>query len=145
MRKGFLISSIAVLGLLLSSVYINISSSLPFTIFLSKYSEAPISRGSYCVLEHPKVSYRLVKCLVGLPGDSVEVSGRKVFINGKFIAEALTESPRSGKKYDVIYPTKIPEGYYFSYASHDESFDSRYEEFGLVQKKWIKRSVWPVY
>ena len=39
----------------------------------------------------------------------------------------------------------IPQQYFFVVADHKDSFDSRYQEFGLVRENYIEGKVYPVW
>ena len=56
----------------------------------------------------------------------------------------LQEKTSDGKPLTPISATSISEGYVFVAGDHPNSFDSRYEEFGLVpiEKVWGKAILW---
>lgn len=109
-------------------------------------------RGDIIVFLSPieKKKY-LVKRLIGLPGDTVEIKDGHVWINGKpavdpLILKSITyyargEYARPGK------PLKIPEDSYFALGDNSlNSVDSRY--WGFVPKKNLAGKVflihWPI-
>jgi conjugal transfer pilin signal peptidase TrbI len=127
-------------------VYINITPSLPYTIFIANYFSKELTKGAYCAVKRGVIApEKLLKQIMGVPGDILEVKEDKVFINDKFIAQLVKKSSRSGTVYHAISSQIIPNDKYFLFASHKESYDSRYEEFGLVDIKNIEREVWPIY
>ncbi len=72
------------------------------------------------------------------------VRNNEYFINGRFIGTAkdyskagvLTKKTKSGV---------IPEGRYFVYAPHKDSFDSRYEEIGWISNSEVIGHAYPIY
>jgi conjugal transfer pilin signal peptidase TrbI len=84
------------------------------------------------------------KIVRGLPGDTVTVSGRQVAINGEDVGVAKT------KAYDrrplaPIAPTVIPPRYYYVQGTSPDSFDSRYQESGLVRAEQVIGVVVPLF
>ena len=71
-------------------------------------------RGDIVILKDPEgdLGFRqfLVKRIVGLPGDTVEVSNKKLYINGKELIEPYTNVDIQDGNYG---PEKVPPGYYF--------------------------------
>ena len=96
----------------------------------------------------------LVKRVVGLPGETISLSGGQVYINGKELAEpwlpaseqGLTTAAR-GAPWDLETPYKIPQDEYFVMGDNrTESCDSRYwgpVAHALIVGKVVVR-VWPL-
>lgn len=121
----------------------NVSDSLPFSFFLStKLRE--VKPKMYVTLEHPKSSLLVAKQVIGLPGDVMEIRNQTLCINGVHYGR-IREETRSGRSIDPIEGGVIPEGYVFVYASHPDSYDSRYAEFGLVAISQLKEKLWPLF
>jgi len=142
---------IALMGLI--SVYLiesegyslrwNRSSSLPYTLFFThKFNQ--ISEGMYVIIDHPKYSSCIGKKIIGRAGDFIEVKNSHVFINGRVIGEARKQST-NGTALHPISSGLIPPGFVFAYAPHPDSFDSRYEEFGLINLDWIREKLCPLF
>ena len=76
---------------------------------------------------------RLIKRVIGLPGESVLISDNTLFINGKEIEDYRPDVETANFKYD----DQITEGYYFVLGDNRyNSSDSRV--FGLVSEEDIK-------
>ena len=137
---------------------------VPFTTFhVSAWSEP--SRGDVDVFFSPADGSRLVKRVVGLPGETVELRDDVLFINGargsyalrdpEPYSRELTEDPHpivatedlgTGSHLMALLPGRparrtfgpylVPAGHYFMMGdSRDNSFDSRY--FGAVPREKI--------
>ena len=78
---------------------------------------------------------RLVKRVIGLPGDVIDINGGDVYVNGQVLNEPYVENPTVEKV--VEYPYTVPDGYYFVMGDHrNVSKDSRH--FGAVPKENIE-------
>jgi len=112
----------------------------------------PPDRGDIIVFRSPVESNKfLVKRLVGLPGDTLEIKQNRLWINGSLLEEPLifrkvvyyNRGPY-GKKGEAI---KVPPGYYFALGDNSlNSIDSRY--WGFVPAKNLAGKVflihWPI-
>lgn len=136
----FIVVSVLVLDI---GVRINRSESLPHHLYVSK-KIGRIDKGMYVSIEHPKTSISVGKQIVGLPKDRISISDNRIFINEREFGQ-LKKVSESGKEYHPIKSGIIPDGHVFLFASHEGSFDSRYEEFGLVPIEWIKEELWPLF
>lgn len=89
-----------------------------------------------------------VKRVIGLPGETVQIKGKDIYINGKKISEHYGKEPIT-KAGIAAKPLTLAKDEYFVMGDNREvSFDSRYEEVGPVKKdniggKVILR-VWPL-
>ena len=106
-------------------------------------------------LEDPRID--LVKRLIGLPGDTVELREKRLFVNGKEVhdegfavhKDARVGSERSAASYalfrrDNFGPVTVPAGQYFFLGDNrDHSYDSRY--WGTVPRHYIKGRAFIIY
>lgn len=109
-----------------------------------------VKRGDILVFkfpEQPEVLY--VKRLVGLPGETLEIRQRQVYIDGVAIDEpykvhrdlelASAGNPHSflvDNRKDNFGPVTVPEGNYFMLGDNrDNSADSRY--FGFLPQEYV--------
>lgn len=117
---------------------------------LSYHFSAP-QRGDVIVLNSPvDPSQELIKRIIGLPGDQIELQNGKVFINGQQLDEPYLPSSTQtqGKTFlsdGQIY--KVPSDSYFVMGDNrDVSLDSRY--FGPIKRSQIVGKAffkyWPI-
>ena len=91
---------------------------------------------------------RIVKRIIGLPGETVKYDNNILYINGKRTHDDFRMKTRD---YDLSKYTeydKIPEGYYFVLGDNrTNSMDSRDYKIGLVKKSQILGKpifrIWP--
>jgi signal peptidase I len=117
---------------------------IPFTD--DKLFPQPVSRGDIVIFPYPKdPSVDYIKRVVGLPGETLEVQGKTVLINGKPLDEpyAYYEPTREGifgVKCDGLAfcgPLTIPPGHIFVMGDNRlDSADSRV--WGFVDTRTIK-------
>ena len=119
-------------------------------LFLNKvqYRFFDIKRGDIVSLEYADTKY-LIKRIIGLPGESLEIKDNQVYINGKVLEEEYLEEDLvySDFSLDETGYQTIPENMYFVLGDNrEDSMDSR--EIGLVSKEQIKGKIfmrfWPV-
>lgn len=99
------------------------------------YRFHPIERGDVVVFWYPKdPSVSFIKRVVGLPGDTVEIRGGILYVNGQVVREEYL-APRF-RDHDTTPPTPVRRGYYFVLGDHrNSSNDSR--SWGEVPEKYI--------
>jgi signal peptidase I len=90
----------------------------------------------------------MVKRVIGLPGELIEIREKKVFVNGKELAEPYAYfagvEPDQPSPQDVYGPFQIPEhGYVLLGDNRNRSYDSRF--FGPVDRDKIFGQVHLVY
>lgn len=150
-----------ILGFVLSQTHltINHSPSLGYKAFLCFKGLTP-KRGDFVSIEgHPTAYFEglhYTKRLVALPGERIQIhdnQGHKtrvhdnrvhdnrvhesqMFVGDHFVG-TLRTTTRDGKALHPLKTTAIPEGQVFVSAYNPQSFDSRYEEFGLVKETCI--------
>lgn len=103
-------------------------------------------RGDIVVLRSPlEPGGRLIKRIIGLPGDQIAISMGRVWVNGEPLDEPYTDVPMS----DFMLPVRVPEGTYFVLGDNRHprgSQDSR--RFGVVPREALEgRAIvrfWPV-
>jgi len=79
---------------------------------------------------------KLIKRVIGLPGDDIEYRDDKLYVNGKNISENYTRKETEDFILEVVGYSKIPENKYLIMGDNRPySKDSR--TFGLIDKKDI--------
>ena len=143
-----LFNLIGILGLYLISFFVEpcslirvTSDSLPFRYFVG-FSLGSLERERYVLFDHG--SQAIAKQIKGLPGDQIDIRNRSIYVHGENCGVIRSHS-KSGRPFHPIQERVIPNGYIFVCGTHDESFDSRYEEFGLVEINNLRKSLWPIF
>jgi signal peptidase I len=111
----------------------------------------PIERGDIIVFKYPEQPEILyVKRAIGLPGETLEIRDKKVYVNGQPIDEpykvhrdSITHRRTSDSYFlsfdsqrDNYGPVVVPEESYFMMGDNrDDSADSRY--FGFLQRDYV--------
>jgi signal peptidase I len=96
-----------------------------------------LQRGDVIVFKYPKSpDTDYVKRLIGLPGETVEMKGRTVLINGKPLEEKYTQYIDPESIYSHYGPYEVPQDQYFAMGDNrDNSLDSRW--WGFVPRDHI--------
>lgn len=98
----------------------------------------PVERGDIVVFrypEAPEVDY--IKRVIGLPGDTVEVRDRQVWVNGAPLDESyVSEAHRTGYYPEAARQRVAPDHFFVLGDHRNDSLDSR--EWGLVPASHVK-------
>lgn len=107
------------------------------------FSEKP-QRGDLIIYVLPKEGVNVIKRVVAIPGDTVELRGKELRINGELKAESYVQYSEGGAK-DLPLLT-VPEGKVVVLGDNrDLSKDSRYYESPFIDQLWIKGRAFAVY
>jgi conjugal transfer pilin signal peptidase TrbI len=123
-------------------VVINHSESLPIHFVLIEKGQIPTKLNQIFVFKvrnnpHYKMQeMNFIKLVGGFAGDKIETNGRDFYVRGKFIGTAKTQSLK-GLPLEMSKMGTIPEHTFFAYTPHIDSFDSRYQDLGLIDEKDI--------
>ena len=120
-------------------------------ILVSKflYYFQPIQRGEVIVFKFPQDESRdFIKRVIGLPGETLEIRGKQILINGKPLDEPYAvygdwSVPRLGDR-ERLGPIVIPPGRLFMMGDNrDHSMDSRI--WGFLDTQKVKGKAFIVY
>ena len=107
------------------------SDSLPYRTFLELKRIKP-QLGQYAYFESPWYGGRVIKKIVGREGDKLSYDAQgNLWVGNQKIGKAITQS-KEGRLLTPIKAGIIPQGMVFVEGEHERSFDSRYEELGLI-------------
>jgi signal peptidase I len=112
-----------------------------------------IKRGDVIVFKYPMEPERdFIKRVIGLPGETLELKKKVVYINGQplkedyvhFLVPIGAGGLEAMDKRDDYGPVTVPEGYYFAMGDNrDNSQDSRW--WGFLSRDYIKGKALMVY
>jgi len=111
---------------------------------VSRYSGLP-ERGDIIIVKYPGMDGTYVKRAMGLPGDTLEVTGSVLYING----EAVDEGYINDEPYPDWGPLTVPEDHVFVMGDNRaHSLDSRASNIGPIKKSEIEGHalfvIWPL-
>lgn len=150
------------IGLFLSLIFcltsryqlaLNVTHSLPQTLFLIEKKSHSVTRGDYIAFRWVKGGpipngIVVIKEVVGVAGDSVHhrqmKDGLWVEINGKAIS-LIKPFAQNGEELVPGTTGVIPEKHYFVHAPHPDSLDSRYALTGFVNHAQIVGRAIPLF
>jgi len=115
---------------------------IPFTLVKVTRGEAP-ARGDVIIFDAPDDGTRLIKRIVAVGGDRLEVRAGHVLVNGQPADDKAHLDLRSGGGPDVT-PVTVPAGHVFAMGDfRGNSRDSRF--FGFVREDTIYAKASHVY
>ncbi|MCD6423194.1 MAG: signal peptidase I [Elusimicrobia bacterium] len=118
------------------------------------YRNHPIQRGDIIVFKSPVDEKQLIKRVIAIGGDTIEIKYKKVYLNWEELSEPYVYFEYPDKYFvgDFIPEMKVPEGCLFVLGDNrDRSEDSRYwkdaegrhiyfikeeDVVGKISKKW---------
>lgn len=122
---------------------VNNSDSLPFRTFIQFRNWEP-KKESYSIVDSDWYGGRLIKKIIGVEGDPIAYNDEgDLLVNGENLGKPQ-QMTKAGKTLTSIQEQVIPPGKVFVYAPHERSFDSRYEELGLVSVTALQGVVYPL-
>jgi signal peptidase I len=112
-----------------------------------------VKRGDVVVFKYPQEPERdFIKRVVGLPGETLELRRKTVYINGRPLQEPYVHllspaSPEGVAAYDLresYGPVTVPAGHYFVMGDNrDNSQDSRF--WGFLPESYLKGKALMIY
>lgn len=112
------------------------------------FPQLKIQRGMIVTFKAPaEMEKEYVKRIIGLPGETIKIIDKKVYINGTPLDEPYTffKDPTIEHSYRDNFPEfKVPENHYFCMGDNrDHSYDSRF--WGPVPADNIIGKPWRIY
>src|SRR4030066_130564 len=102
-------------------------------------------RGDIIVLRSPQnPNSDLIKRIIAVPGDTVEIKDDAVFVNGAALVEPYTLEP----PHYLVFPEDIPSGQYFVLGDNRNNSSDSHRGWtvprrNIVGKAWV--TYWPPY
>ena len=133
-------------------IFVNLTDSLPDKYFLVITGKLPL-KNDYAAFKNDKsskfYSQPFIKKIIGIGGDEIKQLNNNYWIASDhypFITPAgvAKEYSLTGEKLDKTATGKIPNNYYYAYAPHKDSLDSRYQQIGLISKSDIIGKAMPI-
>jgi signal peptidase I len=127
----------------------------PLAIGRATLPVRPVRRGDIIVFKYPEEPDRdFIKRVIGLPGETVELRAKKVYINGQPINEPYVHflTPPTSDLQEITSsdvrerfgPVTVPPDHYFVMGDNrDNSQDSRY--WGFLPREYIKGKALLIY
>ena len=85
-----------------------------------------------------KSDIRLIKRVIGLPGENIEYKDNELYINGKVVEDVALIRTGDFTLKELYGVDRIPEDYYFVLGDNRTvSKDSRYYDIGLIKRSEI--------
>lgn len=108
-------------------------------------------RGDVVIFRYPvDPKMMFIKRCIGLPGDTIEIKDKIVYVNNKKLDEKYVfhkdfrTFPKDYVPRDNFGPIKVPEGHYFVMGDNrDYSSDSRF--WGFLPDEYLRGKAWIVY
>lgn len=101
--------------------------------------EKTVKRGDILVFWSDELGEKLIKRVVGLPGDHIQLDDEgKMFVNGAYFPESYVHFPD-----EVSGEWQVPQGQYLFMGDNREgSFDARYWENPYIPGEEISGKAW---
>lgn len=124
-------------------VIFNCTNSLSEKLFIVKVGDNELKHGDFVVayskgLPNMPDKMQLIKKVVGLPNQTISFIHNNLYIDGIFCCEAHDRKVIWGEVHPLtLRQMIIPTDCYFVKGTSNNSFDSRYKEFGFICKNQI--------
>lgn len=130
-------------------IAINRTHSLPYKLFVIDKKSHPEKLGQYVAFLTDKKAtggfeLMFVKQIACLPGQDISVNGQSVYCDSTLIAQAKLTSLK-GEPLKTIAQQTVAPNHYFVKGTHPDSYDSRYESFGLIAQERFVGQAYPLF
>lgn len=134
-----------------SPLLFNWSGSLPYSVAWLSRNLSSLRRGDYVLYafsgsaaaDYPGLAQQpFFKLVAGVPGDAIRVDGRNVFVAEQYAGFAKLKT-FDGRPLSPLSARVVPEGFLYVRGTSPDSFDSRYQEAGLVDRRSLFGKVIP--
>lgn len=127
----------------------NYTNSLPQTLFAIHIGQKDVKRGDYISFYPPRRATSgnempFVKKVVCLPGERIRSYGQQIFCEDKPVALAK-EFSLKGLPLQKVSDQVLGEDDYFVVGTHPDSFDSRYQNFGPINRCRFIGKAYPIF
>lgn len=122
---------------------LNKTDSLPYKAFIQLPKKTP-EKGDYTLVSSAWYGGILIKRIIGVEGDEISYTKDGKVKVGSQVIENQKSKSKDGRNLTPIKTTTIPKGYVFLHAPHSSSFDSRYQELGLISVKTLQGTAYPI-
>ena len=103
--------------------------------FILSVIPSRIERGDVVIIE--AADQKILKRVIGIPGDSIQIHDGRVYINGK-----MTDNIDTDYAGIAMAPIFLEDGEYFILGDNrGNSLDSRYTKIGVINERQILREV----
>lgn len=146
-KESFIYFTLGFLLVFIFSYYIRFliseTDSLAYHFFLHLPHVSP-KKGDLTMVESDWYQKKIVKKIIGISGDCIHIKpSGEVFVNQEKIGFPK-KIAADGRNLKPINPQQIPAGYVFLHSNHPSSFDSRYQELGLIPVSSLQGLVIPL-
>jgi signal peptidase I len=138
--------SLFVVGIISEEIQVIYSktNSLPENLFIRLKNVKPC-KGNLTMTKNDLFQGNIIKRVIGTSGDHIWYDDNfRLWVNDFCVGEVKIYAA-SGKQLTPIPQQTIPDGVVFLYAPHLESFDSRYQEVGLVPLSQLQGKILAVF
>lgn len=124
-------------------VMFNTTHSLPHVMYLTNPKTVFFKHGDIIAFPHNASKNTVIKRVIGVEGDLISQKQKAIVVHD--LELALKDTRSNGDSLTPLKIKVIPKGMVFVAGEHSDSFDSRYDEFGLISVSDVKGQVWPVF
>lgn len=96
-----------------------------------------LNRGDVVTVRDPNTNKLIIKRIIALPGDRVELAGGQLYLNGEMLHEPYIYEPMNDTPYNTVEEFTVPEGQFYVLGDNRNiSHDSR--SLGCVAKQELR-------